>query len=143
MATRPQRNPELAAAAKNLSSAAHHIRRAINKKLDEIGTTVSAELGKAKRAAMTKGGQAKRRFDALLKTAETRLKKVNADARKSMHQAVGEAEKKLLAAKKVVAKRVAAKKAVKKRVVAKKATAKRAPAKKTAPRRAAARRPAA
>lgn len=143
MATRPQRNPELAAAAKNLSSAAHHIRRAINKKLDEIGTTVSAELGKAKRAAMTKGGQARRRFDALLKTAETRLKKVNADARKSMHQAVGEAEKKLLAAKKVVAKRVAAKKAVKKRVVAKKATAKRAPAKKTAPRRAAARRPAA
>lgn len=128
MATRKPGNPELAAAARNLNSAALHIRRAVNQKLDEIGRTVATELQKAKKTAMTKGGQAKRRFDALLKTTEARLKKVNTDARKSLHKAVAEAQKKVVTAKKATAKK-AVRKASARRASAKKVTAKRAPRK--------------
>ena len=135
MATRKPSNPELAAAARNLNSAAFHIRRAVNQKLDELARTVAIELQKAKKTAMTKGGQAKRRFDALLKTTEARLKKVNTDARKSLHKAVAEAEKKLVTAKAAVTRPAAAKKAAVKKTVGK-ASAKRAPAKKAAVKRA-------
>jgi DNA-binding protein HU-beta len=135
MATRKLSNPELAAAAKNLNSAAHHIRRAVNQKLDELGKTVAMELQKAKKTAMTKGGQAKRRFDALLKTTEARLKRVNTDARKSLHKAVAEAEKKLVTAKAAVTRPATAKKATVKKTV-RKAGVKRAPAKKAAAKRA-------
>jgi flagellar biosynthesis/type III secretory pathway protein FliH len=139
MATRKPSNPELAAAARNLNSAAHHIRRAVNRKLDEIAKTVAMELQKAKNTAMTKGGQAKRRFDALLKKTEARLKKVNGEARKSLHKAVAEAEKKLVTAKTAVTRSVAARKTATKpagrRVVAKKVAAKRAPAKKATAKR--------
>ncbi len=136
MATRKLSNPELAAAARNLNSAAHHIRRAVNQKLDELGKTVAMELQKAKKTAMTKGGQAKRRFDALLKTTEARLKRVNTDARKSLHKAVAEAEKKLVTAKATVTRPATARKAAVKKSTARKAGAKRAPAKKAAAKRA-------
>lgn len=141
MATRKPGNPELAAAARNLNSAALHIRRAVNQKLDEIGKTVAAELQKAKKTAMTKGGKARRRFDALLKTTEARLKKVNTDARKSLHKAVAEAQKKVVTAKAAVTRPAAAKKAAVKKtarkVSAKRASAKKVPAKR-APRKTAA-----
>ena len=143
MATRKPTNPQLAAAAKNLASAAHHIRLAINQKLDEIGTVASGELDKAKNAALTRSGQAKRQFDALFKTAQGRLKKINSDAKKSLHKAVAEAQKTVQAAKKVVAKKVAAKKAPAKKAATKKATARRSPARKAAVKRAAARKSAA
>ncbi len=136
MATRKPSNPELAAAAKNLNSAAFHIRRAVNQKLDELARTVAVELQKAKKTAMTKGGQAKRRFDSLLKTTEARLKKVNTQARKSLHGAVAEAQKKLVTAKATVARPAASKKAAVKKTLARKAAAKRTPAKKAATKRA-------
>lgn len=128
MATRKPSNPELAAAARNLSSAAFHIRRAVNRKLDEIAKTVAVELQKAKNTAMTKGGQTKRRFDSLLKKTEARLKKLNGDARRSLHKAVAEAEKRLVTAK-TLDKRVVTKKAATKRAPAKKAATKRRPRK--------------
>jgi len=130
MATRKPKNPELAAAAKNLGVAARHIRRAVNQKLDQIGTAASAELAKAKNAALTKSGQAKRDFDALMKKAEARLKKATAEAKASLHKAVGEAEKKLGAAKKAAVKKAPAKKAAPRKAAAK--TAKKAPVKRPA-----------
>lgn len=138
MATRKPNNPELAAAAKSLAAAARHTRKAINQKLGEIGTAASGELNKAKRTALTQSGRAKRQFDALVKAAQARLKKITTEARKSLHRAAGEAEKKLQAAKNAVAKKAPAKKAA-----AKKSAAKRAPARKAAVKRAAARKSAA
>lgn len=138
MATRKTSNPELAAAAKNLAAAARHTRKAINQKIDQIGTAASGELNKARRTALTQSGRAKRQFDALVKSAQVRLKKITIEAREALHRAAGEAEKKLQAARSAVAKKVPAKKAA-----SKKAAAKRAPARKVAVKRKAARKSAA
>jgi hypothetical protein len=136
MATRKPMNPELAAAAKNIGVAARHIRRAINQKLDEIGTAASGELAKARQAAVRKSGQAKRDFDGLIRKAEGRLKKLTAEAKVSLHRAVGKAEKKLEAAKQAAAKKAPAKKGATRKAAAK--PAKKAPAKRPAARRPAA-----
>jgi len=147
MATRSKKNPELAAAASNIADAAQHIRRAVGKKFDQIGASASAEIGKAKKAALTKRGQAERKFDALLKSAEVRLTRATNEAKRSLHRAVREAEKKLQATKKAVESRLtelhligkgkpAAKKAAVKKTPATKAAVKQAPAKKAAAKKA-------
>jgi len=137
MATRKPKNPELAAAASNLGIAARHIRRAVSHKVDELGASASTELDKARR-----------HLDAQWKKVEARLIKASNQAKRSLHKAVREAEKTLLATKKAAqaklaemqrsAKRQAAtRKAVAKTAPAKKAAAKRAPAKKAAVKKAA------
>ena len=152
MSTRKPKSPELAAASANLAEAAQHVRLAVSQKFDEIGAAVSAELDKAKLAAVTKRGRARRKFDALLKKAEGRLTKATDKARKSLAKAVRDAEKAMEATKaatrteltelkraagdkaatakregaKVVSKNVVAKKVVAKKVAEKKPVAKKA-----------------
>jgi DNA-binding protein HU-beta len=138
MATRKPKNPELAAAAKNLASAARHTRKAIGQKLDEIGAAASEELTVAKKTALTQTGRARRKIDALVNKARVRLKKAATGAKRTLKKAAGEAEKTLKEAKKAVAKTVSAKKPA----PAKKAAVKRAPARKAAAKKAA-RKPAA
>lgn len=138
MATRKPKNPELAAAAKSLASAARHTRKAISQKLDEIGAAASEEMADVKKTALTQSGRARRKIDALVRKAKVQLKKAATGARKSLKQAAGEAEKTLEAAKKAVTKKAPAKKAA-----AKKPAAKRAPARKATAKKAAARKPAA
>jgi hypothetical protein len=127
MATRKPKNPDLAAAASSLADAVHHIGQAFVKKIDEIGTYVSAELDKARKAALTKRGQTGRKVDALLKSAEGKLRKAVGEATKSLHRTVREGEKKLTTTKKAPAK-----KAVARKTAARKAPAKKAPARRRA-----------
>jgi hypothetical protein len=145
MATRKSKNPELSAAANSLADAAHHVGQAFSQKADEIGATVASELDKAKQAALTKRGQATRRFDTLLNRVEGR-------PRKSLHKLVRETEKKLQTTKKAAQAKLnarpaaakskaPAKKAVAKKAPPKAAAAKKAPAKKVAAKKAAARAP--
>jgi hypothetical protein len=116
MATRKPKNPELAAAADSLAAAAHHVRLAVSKKVDALRASAATELAKGKR-----------RLDAQLQKFEAKLTKTTEDAKKSVHKAVREAEKRLHAANKPAAKKAPAKKAT-----AKKAAVKRAPARKSA-----------
>jgi hypothetical protein len=123
MPTRPPKNPELAAAARSLADAVHHIGRAFVQKVDEIGASASAELDKAKQAALTRRGQATRQLDALLRRAEGKLKRAINEATKSLHKTVREGEKKLQPAKKAPAKKAAVKKARTKKATARRPTA--------------------
>ena len=132
MATHRPKNPELAAAVRNLADAVHHIGKAFVQKVDEIGASASAELDKAKQAALTRRGQATRQLDALLRRAEGKLKRAINEATKSLHKTVREGEKKLTAPKKAPATKVAVKKAAAKKAPAKKATVKKAAARRRA-----------
>jgi vacuolar-type H+-ATPase subunit E/Vma4 len=149
MVTARSKNAELAAASRSLAGAAHHIRQAVSQKIDEFATTAAAELDKATLAALVKGGQAQRQVDALMKKAQGQLTQATNSAKRSMHQAVRQAEKNLLAMEKSVQARlsdlqhVASGKPVTrltaaKKPVAKNVTAKKVPVKKAAPRKRAA-----
>jgi flagellar biosynthesis/type III secretory pathway protein FliH len=149
MATRKSKNPELAAAANDLTAAAHHIRQAINRKLDEIGAAASARLDKAMQAAQAKRARAERQFDALLSKAQKRLTKASNQAKKSLHGAVRQAEKRLQATNRAAQSkladlapagtgRAAAKKVAAKTVATRKASVKKAVGKRASPRRVAA-----
>ena len=130
MATRKPKNPELAQAADNLAEAAQHVGKAVSKKVDEIKSAASAELAKAKEAALKKGHMAQGKIESMLKKAEARLGKAARSAERSLDKAVRDAEKRIAAAKKAAKAKVAeAQKAVKP-APAKKAAAKKAPAKK-------------
>lgn len=115
MATRKLKNSELAAAADNLAAAAHHVRVAVSKKVDEIRAAASAELAKGSR-----------RIDAELKRVESKLTRASEDAKKSVHKVVREAESKLQTAVKTAGK-TAGKKAPAKKAAAKKAAARKFP----------------
>jgi len=123
MATHRPKNPELAAAVRNLADAVHHIGKAFVQKVDEIGASASAELDKAKQAALTRRGQATRQLDALLRRAEGKLKRAINEATKSLHKTVREGEKMLQPAKKAPAKKAAVKKARTKKASARRSTA--------------------
>ena len=136
MATRKPKNPELAQAADNLAEAAQHVGKAVSKKVDEIKSAASAELAKAKEAALKKGHMAQGKIESMLKKAEARLGKAARSAERSLDKAVRDAEKRIAAAKKAAKAKVAeAQKAVKP-APAKKAAAKKAPAKKAAAKKA-------
>jgi hypothetical protein len=139
MATRKPKNPELAAAASNLGVAARHIRRAVRHKVDELGASAAAELGKARR-----------QLDAQWKKVEARLIKATNEAKRSLHRAAREAEKTLQATRKAAHAKLAelqragkggaaTKKVAAKKAPARKAAVKRAPVKKAAVKKAAAR----
>ncbi len=140
MATRKPKTPELAAAANDLAAAVQHVRDAVTHKLDAIGALASDELNKAMLVAQAKGGRAERQFDALWAKAQGRLLKASDEAKKSLHGAVRQAEKRLEAARKSAQAtladltatgmaRVAARKVADKRVAARKPLAVKAAAK--------------
>jgi hypothetical protein len=97
MATRKPKNPELVAAAGHLADAAHHVREAVSQKIDAFGAAAVVELDKARRSALARSGQASRKFESLMKKAQQQLTKATNAAKKSLHKAVRESEKRLLA----------------------------------------------
>ncbi|HET7862935.1 MAG TPA: hypothetical protein VFL86_00885 [Burkholderiaceae bacterium] len=142
MATRKPKTPELADAANDLAAAVQHVREAVSHKLDAIGALASAELNKAMLAAQAKGGRAEQQFDVLWAKAQRRLLKASDEAKKSLHGAVRQAEKRMEAARKTAQATLADLTAAgMARVAAKKATAKPATARKSLAVKATARTP--
>jgi hypothetical protein len=136
MATRKPKTTELSAAARDLTAAAVHLRQAVNEKIEAFEKSAARDLDKARRMALSAGGEASRQFDALLTKAQKQLTKATTSAKKALHSAVTKSEKQLLALDKALQsalakfEQVGAAKTVTRKAVAKKAPAKKAPAKK-------------
>ncbi len=153
MGTRKSKNTELAAAAGNLAEAARHIRQAVSDKVEAIGASASIELGKVRQVALTKGGQAERRLEALLRRVEGRLTQAINEASRSLHRVVRDAEKTLQATTKAAQAgltdlhlagqgKAATRKATLTKAPTKKAALAKAPAKRVVVKKAPARKPA-
>ena len=111
MSIRKTRNAELNKAIDGLGDAAQHVRLAVQGKVDDVRTTASAELGRAKALALKTTGVAHDKVERVLKKAEDRLHKVIMKAQKALDKAVQRAEKRSAGAAPVVAAPAAVKKA--------------------------------
>lgn len=126
MPKRKPANPELAKAVDSLSDAAHHVRNAVQGKVDQVRVAAGAELAKAKASARKKTILAHERVETILNQAESRLHRLIAKAQKALDKMVRQAEKKYPAPKPQAAAKKATPSAAVRKTPARKAAAKNA-----------------